>query len=269
ADLNENDPDSSGAALNYTVTAAEHGKVLVDGKAATSFSQLQLEHGQVSFPQDGSAASEASFAGSLSDKSGLTATATVNGDVAVSDHAPVFKSPADVDIDENKTSVEKVKATDPDHDTFVFSIAGGDDKGFFTINPNNGELKFLNAPDFETPKDGDHNNVYKVVVAATDSHGAMSQQAIDVNVTDVHERNKSANGPHSNDGNDAFVFNGSLTATNAGNQGTTAFDHDLFARVQEVVEAAHTIIDGIHSAADVGHGPTPDESMHPANAHHD
>lgn len=98
ADLNENDPDSSGAALTYTVTAIEHGKVLVDGKTATSFTQLQLENGEVSFRQDGSAETEASFTVSLSDKSGLTATATVTADVTVTDHAPIIKSPSDINI---------------------------------------------------------------------------------------------------------------------------------------------------------------------------
>ena len=204
ADLNEADPDSSGAALTYIVTATEHGKVLVDGKAAISFSQLQLEHGEVSFRQDGGAETTASFTVDLADGSGLTASAKVNADVTVTDHAPIIKSPSDIDVAENKTSVERVMATDPDHDKFVFSIAGGDDSDFFTINPHTGALSFVHAPDFENPKDGNGNNVYEVVIAATDSHGAASQQEIDVTVTDVRERSKAVIDSH-NDGHDTFV----------------------------------------------------------------
>lgn len=88
ADLDEADPDSSGAALTYTVTATTHGQVLVDGAIADSFSQLQLAAGDVSFHHDGSETTEASFSVSLADGSGLTAAATVNAIVAPVDDAP-------------------------------------------------------------------------------------------------------------------------------------------------------------------------------------
>src|SRR5262249_41156315 len=86
ADLNEADPDSSGASLKYTVLATTHGQVLVNGNAATSFTQVQLDAGQISFHHDGSETMSGSFSVSLSDGSGLTTAATtVNATV---DNAP-------------------------------------------------------------------------------------------------------------------------------------------------------------------------------------
>ena len=50
-----------------------------------------------------------------------------------------------------------------------------------------GELRFKNAPDFETPGSGAGTNVYVVVVTATDTEGALVTQEITVTVTDVND----------------------------------------------------------------------------------
>jgi 5'/3'-nucleotidase SurE len=269
ADLNEADPDSSGAALTYTVTSTEHGNVLVNGKVAASFSQLQLEHGDVSFRQDGSAQAEAGFTVSLSDGSGLTASAKVIADVSVTDHAPVFKSPADISVVENKVSVERVMASDPDHDKFVFSIAGGDDGAAFTIDSHTGALKFIHAPDFEKPQDSNGNNVYEVVVAATDSHGAVSQQSIDVTVTDARERGKAPVGWH-DDGHRAFAFDMDFGGkmSGPGHQQTIGIEHHPFADIHAMMEAAHTLAADAATQADAGHNPMLEHFLpHQPNAH--
>jgi hypothetical protein len=109
------------------------------------------------------------------------------------------------------------------------------------------------------------------VVAVTDSHGAVSQQAIDVTVTDVRERDKMVSASHNNDGHDAFIFNksfGNGAVTNLSHQGTSGIDHDLFAKVQEVVEAAHKIVDHALTDADGVHGLPQDHFLpHQHNAH--
>lgn len=78
ADLNGTDPDSADAALVYTVTAATSGQIVVDGATATSFTQQQLEAGDVAFARDAGGATTASFSVTLGDGSGLTTAATVN-----------------------------------------------------------------------------------------------------------------------------------------------------------------------------------------------
>jgi hypothetical protein len=87
---------------------------------------------------------------------------------------------------ENSTAVTDVNATDGDGDVLTYSISGGVDAALFTIVPTTGVLTFVTAPNFEAPTDDGTNNVYDVVVDASD--GSLSDtQAIAVTVTDVPE----------------------------------------------------------------------------------
>jgi hypothetical protein len=102
--------------------------------------------------------------------------------------APVFTSPASVDVSENTTAVATVTATDADAptQTVTFSIVGGVDQSKFSITPS-GVLSFIAPPDFEMPTDVGANNVYEVTVQADDSSGGTATQTISVNVTPVNE----------------------------------------------------------------------------------
>jgi Ca2+-binding RTX toxin-like protein len=128
-----------------------------------------------------------------------TATDHAGGTIIGVDDAPVFTSGADFSILENTTAVGSVTAVDPEHDTFAFSLTGGTDESFFSIDAHTGALKFVASPDFETPADANHDNIYDVIVTATDSHGAVSMQDISVHVTDVVEIGKTINGTNGND----------------------------------------------------------------------
>lgn len=96
-------------------------------------------------------------------------------------------SMASVSVAEGQAAaVTTIAAIDLDGDRIGFSIAGGADAGLFTIDEATGELRFANGPDFEAPADADGNNVYEVVVAASD--GSLTDtQAISVAVTNVNE----------------------------------------------------------------------------------
>ncbi len=48
----------------------------------------------------------------------------------------------------------------------IYSITGGADQNFFTINAANGILSFSTAPDFEDPQDANQDNTYEVEVTA-------------------------------------------------------------------------------------------------------
>ncbi len=61
---------------------------------------------------------------------------------------------------------------------------GGADAGLFKINRLTGVLSFKSAPNFETPADAGHDNVYDVIVQASDG-SRTDQQAISVTVSDV------------------------------------------------------------------------------------
>src|SRR4029077_10652636 len=81
-----------------------------------------------------------------------------------------------------------VNATDPDAGrTLSYSIIGGADASKFTIGSSTGALSFITAPNFELPTDAGGNNVYDVIVQASDDHGGIDIQAVAVTVTDVNE----------------------------------------------------------------------------------
>ncbi len=91
---------------------------------------------------------------------------------------------AGVSIPENTTAVTTVTATDFDGPATTYALAGGADASRFSIGASTGILRFGTAPDFETPLDVGANNVYDVIVRASD--GTFSDtQAIAVTVTDV------------------------------------------------------------------------------------
>jgi hypothetical protein len=76
---------------------------------------------------------------------------------------------------ENTAAVTTVAAGDPDGTTPVYSIVGGADAALFAIDPATGALRFISAPDFEAPAGAGANNVYEVVVSASDGSLADTQ----------------------------------------------------------------------------------------------
>ena len=98
---------------------------------------------------------------------------------------PIITSEATASVAENTAgTVYTVVATAPDAgNQQVFSLSGPDD-AFFTIDPVTGAVSFLAAPDFELPKDADANNIYDVVVHATNGPSETSQQ-VTIAVTNV------------------------------------------------------------------------------------
>ncbi|HOB93535.1 MAG TPA: DUF4347 domain-containing protein, partial [Aquabacterium sp.] len=103
--------------------------------------------------------------------------------------APVITShgggaSASITVAENTTAVGTVTATDADGPTTTFSIAGGADAALFTIDPASGALAFVVAPDHEAPQDAEQDNVYHLVVQASDGTLADTQ-ALAVTVSDL------------------------------------------------------------------------------------
>ncbi|MFP9135964.1 DUF5801 repeats-in-toxin domain-containing protein [Devosia sp. XGJD_8] len=92
-----------------------------------------------------------------------------------------------INVAEGATAVTTVHATDADNDTRTYSIIGGADQAKFSINTSTGALRFVSAPDHENPTDAGGNNVYDVVVQASDGKGGLDTQTIAVTVTNVNE----------------------------------------------------------------------------------
>ncbi|HEX8225761.1 MAG TPA: cadherin domain-containing protein [Allosphingosinicella sp.] len=75
---------------------------------------------------------------------------------------------ASVAVAENSRGVTTVAALDPDGTSAGYSIVGGADAARFTIDAQTGLLQFVAAPDWEAPADSNGDNVYSVVVQASD-----------------------------------------------------------------------------------------------------
>ena len=106
-------------------------------------------------------------------------------------------------------------------------------------------------------------------MAATNSHGAISQQSIDVTVTDARERGKAPVGWH-DDGHRAFAFDKDFGGkmSGPGHQQTTGIEHHPFADIHAMMEAAHTLAVDAATQADAGHNPMLEHFLpHQPNAH--
>ncbi len=92
-----------------------------------------------------------------------------------------------ISVAENLTAVATIVATDEGAPgPIVYSVAGGADAALFNINATTGALSFFAPRNFESPADTGANNVYDVVIKASDGD-LFDTQAISVNITNVNE----------------------------------------------------------------------------------
>jgi PKD repeat protein len=126
--------------------------------------------------------------GTLNDTQAIAVTVT-----PVNDNTPVITSngggaTASINVAENAAAVTTVTASDADlpAQTLTYAIVGGADQALFSIDASTGVLSFASAPDYETPTDAGADNVYDVIVQASD--GTLNDtQAIAVTVTPVND----------------------------------------------------------------------------------
>ena len=107
---------------------------------------------------------------------------------------PVFNTPSEVTHAENNPGIiMDINADNGEGGAndfeIVYSITEGEDKDFFIIDQENGQMSFSFIPDFENPLDLDKDNVYHVTVAANDQQGQnnLSTQQITVSVSNIDE----------------------------------------------------------------------------------
>ena len=69
-----------------------------------------------------------------------------------------------------------------------YSISGGADSAQFSINSSSGVVRFVSSPNFEAPTDSGGNNVYDIVVEATEAGNAVvATRSVAVTVLNVAE----------------------------------------------------------------------------------
>ncbi len=148
-------------------------------------------NGTVDYTHDGSETLTDSFTYTIRDLAGATSnTVTVSLTVTPVNDAPIITSngggaSANVSIITGTTRVTDVDAIDAEGATLIYSIVGGADAALFSIDPTTGTIRFITAPDFLTPGDAGGNNIYEVIVRASDGT-AVDTQAIAVTVTQAN-----------------------------------------------------------------------------------
>jgi hypothetical protein len=81
---------------------------------------------------------------------------------------------------EGQTVVATMTANEP----VSWTISGGEDAGHFVIDASGG-LAFTESPVYAAPGDADSDNVYEVIVSATDGADNRTSQTLQVTVTEV------------------------------------------------------------------------------------
>ena len=98
--------------------------------------------------------------------------------------APVLDAIGNQSVTEGGTSVVTASATDSDGDSLSYSVSGTDGARFSITN--SGVLTFRAAPDFESPTDGNSDNVYALTVSVSDGR-ASDSESIEIAVKDVFD----------------------------------------------------------------------------------
>ena len=207
-------PDSASVAENqtsaYTAMATDgDGDALTYGLSGTDAALFTINGntGVVSFrvapdfemPGDANGDNDYSIIVTASDGDNTT-----NHDVVITvtdedevGNAPAFTSPDSASVAENQTMAYTAMTTDADAgDTVNYSLSGGADAARFTIDETTGVVSFREAPDFEAPGDADGDNVYDIIVTATDGINETTQD-VAITVTDVNDNTPSFTSPAS------------------------------------------------------------------------
>ena len=120
------------------------------------------------------------------DPGGLSDTIEVEILVTDVNEPPEVTGDDSVEFREGSTgTVERFRATDPEEDSFVWSVEGADGV-YFSID-DRGYLSFNDPPDFEVKADANGDNVYEPVIVATDTEGNAGYLNPNVTVTDLNE----------------------------------------------------------------------------------
>ena len=103
--------------------------------------------------------------------------------------APVFSSAANASVEENSTDpFYTVTANDPDSSAApTIELLSTGDGALFTLNASTNAVSATAPLDFETPSDGNADNIYDLTFTARDGAGGSTQLNVAVTVEDVSD----------------------------------------------------------------------------------
>ncbi|WP_203293903.1 cadherin domain-containing protein [Maricaulis parjimensis] len=180
--------ENSTVAANLTATDPENDSLTwsINSSLDSALFTIDANTGQLSFvtppdfenPSDSDSDNEYFVSVTVTDGTSNISTPVIITVTNVNEFAPAFTSDMTVNVAENTTGVAYTAvATDGDNDTLTYSIVGGSDASDFTIDAATGEVRFAALPDFENPADANSDNIYDIVIRASDG-----SQTTDINV---------------------------------------------------------------------------------------
>ncbi|MEO1744841.1 MAG: cadherin repeat domain-containing protein [Cyanobacteria bacterium J06629_9] len=104
--------------------------------------------------------------------------------------APTFTLPGNstlIQVAENSTDVIQVRAQDVAGSKLIYRLQDGADIDKFVIDEETGDLRFVEAPDWENPADSNKDNNYMVLWQVVSSSGSARSQFMVVKVTDLSD----------------------------------------------------------------------------------
>lgn len=116
--------------------------------------------------------------------SAAAATLVASGETGDGSGPNFVTGDLNIPVNENQSVVGTATAAG-DHD-YTYSISGAD-AALFNIDPTTSELTFKADPDFETPADVGGDNVYNVIVTATDTDDQFGSVPAVITVLNVNE----------------------------------------------------------------------------------
>ena len=188
--------DGDGDALTYGLSGTDAALFTINGNTGVVSFRVAPDF---EMPGDANGDNDYSIIVTASDGDNTT-----NHDVVITvtdedevGNAPAFTSPDSASVAENQTMAYTAMTTDADAgDTVNYSLSGGADAARFTIDETTGVVSFREAPDFEAPGDADGDNVYDIIVTATDGINETTQD-VAITVTDVNDNTPSFTSPAS------------------------------------------------------------------------
>ena len=172
--------DADGSSLTYTVEGTDAALFTIDNTGALSFRTAP----DFEAPSDRGQNNVYDVVVRVSDGTS-SATRAVTITVTNVDESPTWtEGDAAVSVAEGARLVDSYRATDPEGRPLTYSLSG-DDAALFTLTPE-GDLSFRNAPDFENRADAGQDNVYNVIVTASDGTNPVSRDVV-ITVTNVDE----------------------------------------------------------------------------------
>ena len=132
-----------------------------------------------------------------------------------------------ISLEENKTSIMKVTATDPDNlGKIQYGLSESEDQALFEVDIDSGTVTFKAAPDYEAPGDADQNNDYLLQLFASDGVDTTVQKL----TVRILNQNDTAPKITSDMGKDSVIV--SLKENNTSITKITATDPDNLGKIQ-------------------------------------